>query len=180
MNKSLAFKEEAVLITDVPRALQDWMLHKESFMERLRQRGAVGSSIRVLQQDWGLPEPDETSALAIEQNSDALIREVLIGNHDKQWMFARTILPRQTLTGEQACLMQLENRSLGSVLFNDPSMRRSEFEIACFRRQSSWNTEIGIYAKRIFPDLWARRSVFYLNEKPLLLMEVLLPDLELL
>lgn len=111
-----------------------------------------------------------------------LIREVLIASQPRQWMFARTVFPRSLLAGKYECLAHLENRALGSVLFNDPDMKRGPFEFI------ELQPTMPLYKKTLDSGvslekntrMWARRSVFTLKENPLLLSEVFLPDLMLL
>jgi chorismate--pyruvate lyase len=74
-------------------------------------------------------------------------------------------------------LARLNNRSLGSVLFKDPTLYRSPFEIALFTQEMEWHQKVLSSVKRELSTLWARRSLFRIREKPLLLIEVFLPDL---
>lgn len=95
-------------------------------------------------------------------------------------MFARTVLPQHTLTGKHKQLARLKSRSLGSVLFKDPDMRRGSFEFASL---SAGDTDFDILHDTLTlqtTTLWARRSIFTLKEKPLLLTEIFLPDIETL
>jgi chorismate--pyruvate lyase len=174
------FVEQKRLINKIPPKLRDWILHKKSFMDRLRQKGLVDLSIQLLQQSWQSPDAEESHLLSIERLANVWVREVLIVSDQKQWMFARTVIPQNTLKDQELCLMNLGDRSLGSVLFNDPSMWRSEFELAYFTSELDWHKKIVSYTNKILPALWARRSIFMIKEKPLLLTEVFLPDTAML
>lgn len=162
---------------DIPNSYQEWVLYSGSFMQRLNQQGIVDAKIQVLQQRWLRPEAEERNLLSMGLNTQALVREVLIFSEKKQWMFARTVIPRNTLTGEERQLAHLEDRPLGSVLFKDPTMKRGEFEFACFHPGEKWHNKVTQIVKQIFPDLWARRSIFFLRDKSLLLTEIFLPDI---
>ena len=162
---------------DLPRNLNDWLSDPGSFMQRLRFYGANNPHVTVLKQNWRFPLLDEKVALDISGRAYALIREVLIQSPGKKWMFARTVFPRMTLTGKQQCLARLKTRSLGSVLFKDPSLERSEFEVMCIHPGHPWHTYISKEIKTTLPELWARRSLFRVKNKPLLLTEVFLPDI---
>ncbi len=164
-------------LQEIPPDLSRWILFPGSFMERLRQQGAKDPRVDVLQESWQYPLRDEKKQLNITSHSHALVREVLIYSNEQKWMFARTVIPRSTLTGEQQCLAHLQNRSLGSVLFNDPTMERSQFEVACVTPDLAWHTSILEKTKIAANELWARRSRFVLQNKPLLLTEVFLPDI---
>lgn len=160
--------------------LLSWLLYPGSFMQHLEQRGAILPHIKVLQQDWLAPLHDEREQLMMPRGIDALIREVLILSEGKLWMFARTVFPRETLTDEQEELAHLNTRSLGSVLFKDPTMQRSEFEIAKIDPDTTWHHIITQHTQQELGALWARRSRFMVQQKPLLLTEVFLPDIETL
>ena len=110
----------------------------------------------------------------------ALIREVFLYCDDEPWVFARTVIPRSTLTGKQKYLANLGSRPLGAVLFADPNMRRDHFEVACMRPEELLYT----HANQLHTDqnnidgpdfIWGRRSAFYLSNKPLLVNEIFLP-----
>ncbi len=90
------------------------------------------------------------------------------------WVYARSIFPVSTLKGKLRHLKTLGDQSLGSVLFKDPSMKRTVFEIAMLAQQS-------IDALKHCDSnrsLWGRRSKFFLHKKPVLVTEVFLPPLE--
>jgi chorismate--pyruvate lyase len=160
----------------VPADLSAWLSHKGSFMRRLKKYGVESAVIQVLTQSWFYPTQEESALLKIKPRQLVLVREVLITSPDAKWMFARTVLPRATLTGKERRLAHLKNRSLGSVLFKDPLLRRGEFEVACVRRGSAWYQKI-VNTQAIEADeFWARRSVFLINRKPLLLTEIFFPD----
>ena len=118
-------------LSDLPEKLGEWILHPGSFMDRLRHFGAKSPEVQLLHQSWQLPALNEKSILDMAESEQALIREVLIYSPGKKWMYARTVFPRKTLTGDESALSQLENRSLGSVLFNDPTIQRSPFDVVC-------------------------------------------------
>lgn len=93
-------------------------------------------------------------------------------------MYACTIFPARTLSGELKKLAHLKNKSLGSVLFKDPDLQRSQFEVMCF---AEGMPEHRIVTKHVAHDtstFWARRSLFTIQQKSLLLTEVFLPDIE--
>ena len=164
--------------TSLPASLRDWLMHPGSFMTRLKERGAQNPKIRVLQQGWQMPVIDERLQLKLPFRSYSWVREVLIASVDKPWMYARTIFPRQTLTGQQRQLARLKSRSLGSVLFKDPTLERTEFEFSTIQPGMKLHTKIGGIIELASVDLWARRSMFAVRGKPLLLTEVFLPEVE--
>lgn len=152
------------LKTVVPHEWQSWLLDSGSLTQRLVKRSQGNFRVEVVRQGWMRPTRSEANALGIDQRQCALVREVQLIGNDVPWVFARSIIPAQTLTGRERQLRMLGNRSLGSLLFTDPTMRRNPIEIS--RLQLQDKTEI-----------WARRSVFFLSNKPLLVTEAFLPEL---
>jgi chorismate--pyruvate lyase len=172
----LAWEKKSAWQKDgIARQWLDWLLYPGSFMQRLKQYSINDARIQVIQQSWQLPGYDERKLLDIYFRTYVWVREVIILSEERYWMYARTVFPKQTLTGQHLQLARLKSRSLGSVLFKDPALQRSEFEIACIKKGMDWHHRMEGYAGRCLPDLWARRSLFSAHSKSLLLMEVFFP-----
>lgn len=152
-----------------PRLWRRWLCDRGSLTKHLIAASENCFRVEVQQQDWLIPSRSEAKVLGIKHRQVALIREVKLIGNDQTYVVARTVIPAGTLTGKQKQLATLGNRSLGTVLFNDPSMRRGKFQISRLRNEPQ--KEGGSQS------LWARRSVFYLSNKPLLVCEVFLPVL---
>jgi chorismate--pyruvate lyase len=107
------------------------------------------------------------------QQTPVMIREVVLKGRGRPWVFARSILPMTTMTGRLAGLRTLSNQPLGELLFQDPSMTREPLEAACLPARI-----LSVPAALAAGDepLWARRSVFFLDQKPLLVSEVFLSE----
>ncbi len=159
---------------------QAWLLHTGSFMQRLVQHGVNDARIQVLSERWKQPRQEESVLLKMDSQIPVLVREVLIFNEQQSWMFARTVIPGDMLTGEEQALAHLKEHSLGSVLFKNPALQRSEFEIACLKHSMFLHAKAASAVDQSLPDLWARRSLFSLPGKSLLLTEVFLPDMMIL
>ena len=77
--------------------------------------------------------------------------------------------------GENDQLNDIGTEPLGNILFQDPTMRRGLIEIAHSTKKSQLTTLETLLNQKFDHSLWARRSFFYLNEKPLLVSELFLP-----
>lgn len=173
MNKTSYWQRSTNGIDAMPLALKPWLLYGGSFMDRLREYGVDDPQVQVLYQDWQEPLACEQDSLRVD--SQMLVREVLIVSNETVWMYARSVFPQTTLTGEYEQLAHLGNRSLGSVLFNDPTIKRGEFEIASFEKGNLWFEKVATQIHIDCQTLWGRRSLFDLKGKPLLLTEIFLP-----
>lgn len=151
--------------TDAPPQWRKWLLDPGSLTQRLVRASQGNFRVEVVRQEWGRPTRSEAKALGIPTRQRVLIREVQLIGNGQPWVFARTIIPASTLTGKQRKLNSLGNRSLGSVLFSDPTMRRGALQISRLQLITG-------------ATVWARRSVFRLSNKPLLVAEVFLPSLQ--
>lgn len=167
-------------LTELPMKLGEWILHADSFMDRLREYGANKPQVQLLRQTWQFPSLSEKRILQMTNRAYALIREVLIYSEGKKWMYARTVFPKKTLSGKDQSLARLKNRSLGSVLFKDPTIQRDPFDVVCLSNEMPFYHYVLEQAKITANELWARRSRFVLHNNPLLLTEVFLPDIQFL
>lgn len=164
-----------LLRSAVPAAIWPWLLDASSLTRRLQQACDGDFRVQVVQQRWELPLLSEARVLGIRSGRQALVREVRLRCGDQPWVFARTVIPAATLTGPQRRLGHLGERPLGGLLFRDPSMRRGELEIARIERGQPLFRLACAGLAALPPNLWGRRSLFFLRDKPLLVCEMFLP-----
>lgn len=152
-------------------ALRPWLLDRGSLTERLIRASKGQFEVKILFQGMGVPRLSEQRALALPARQRALIREViLLGNH-QPWVHARSIIPMKTLTGRLRKLRKLDNRPLGALLFSDPGMARGPIEISNLSMFEPWPSSVpSTYGSPV----QGRRSLFWLDDKPLLVSEVFL------
>ncbi|MDX2368776.1 MAG: chorismate lyase, partial [Colwellia sp.] len=86
-----------------------------------------------------------------------------------------SLLPLSSLTGAEQALANLGTQSLGQVLFNHPSLERKLIEVATFDLTSSVGKLARDLQLNMTHALWGRRSIFVLEDKPLMVAEVFLP-----
>ena len=165
----------------IPEKVKQWLLDDSSLTLRVKNHCQNNVpedfSVRVLSQGIAHPLHDELQCLNLEKHQEALIREVLLFCGQTPLIYARTIIPQQTLTGEQKKLADLGNRPLGEFLFSQPDLQRDVMQITLLSQghQLFDSAVINLPSK---PDsIWARRSIFRLKHKPLLVAEVFLPEI---
>ena len=116
-------------------------------------------SVQVLWQGWRKLNQQEASLLGCSGNHKiAWCRDVVLKVQGKPRVYARTCMPKSTLTGDECQLKNWGSKSIGAYLFNHPHMRRGE--MSAYRIP---HNELSLS--------WARRSVFYLQQKPVLVTE---------
>ncbi len=157
----------------LPRAQHEWVLDRGSLTKRLILASKGEFKVVVLSQGWDYPTLDESIALAMPRRTLAWVREVELRCYDAVWVVARSVIPATTLTGKERVLMNLGNKPLGDFLFSSNTMRRGPLQIThkqgrLFKPSKTLKQHLAISA---------RRSVFYLHNKPLLVSEFFLPGL---
>lgn len=148
-----------------PLCWQRWLTDRASLTQHLLNASDGKFRVEVVRQGWARPTRSEALTLGIPLRQLALIREVHLLGNDQVWVYARSIIPASTMTGRERQLSHVGNRSLGSILFSDPTMHRGPLQISRLRLSNQ-------------QTVWARRSKFFLSGKPLLVCEVFLPALE--
>ena len=155
-----------------PRALQPWLRETGSLTDRLRRYSGDRVRVEVLRQGVGVPRLDELSALDCPPRSRALIREVLLHAGAEPAFFGRTVIPLADLQGRLGHLRYWGSASIGSYLFDQPSLERGELHFCLVAPGQSGGREIESRGRA----LWGRRSRFGLYRGRILVSEYFLPD----
>ena len=154
--------------------LLSWLLDPSSLTARLSEC-CEHFRVEVLGQEIQACSIEE-STTDIDVAEQVLVREVLLYCDDVPQVFARSLLPLKSLTGEEQQLAHLGNQSLGQVLFSNKNLYRKSIEISAF----SPSSEVSKLARHLeLPSqtqLWGRRSTFMLHDKPLMVAEIFLPN----
>jgi len=163
----------------VPAALRPWLVDPHSLTARIRARcSAFG--VEVLEQRLACPQVDEAAALGLPVGERAWLREVLLHANGVPVVYARSVLARGRQGGASHLFHGIGNRPLGAALFSDPRISRQPLHCARLdRRDARYHRLAGKVAGRIdLPaSVWARRSVFRLSGRSLLVSEIFLPGI---
>ncbi len=156
--------------------LRAWITDRGSLTARIVDHFA-DFNLRRLQQTRAQPLADERRALGIRRTERVVLREVLLRDAGRALVFAHTVVHPRDLRGAWRGLSRLGSRPLAEMLFHDPTVSRMPIE---YRRIDGRHRlcQLACAAAGIERQaLWARRSVFLKNGRPLLVTEVFLPDL---
>ncbi len=153
------------------------MYEKHSLTSRLKRRCPNRFSLRLLDQRLDRPLPDERACLNLPVRRVAVIRQVQLLCDNTPFVFARSVIPLATLNGAQRQLAHLGTRPLADVLFASRSMHRGEMEFARLRADQQLHTQAVAALDHHTGEIWGRRSLFSLKNKPLLVTEVFSPEL---
>jgi len=177
LNEPLWRPQSRVPPASIPRDILSWLTEPDSLTRRLQLTCDGRFEVQVVSQGRARPLMNEARALGMGHAACGFIRQVRLLCDGRPWVFARSVIPARTLTGRQRRLARLGRRPLGALLFSDPTMRRDEMEIACLRRGQGVFVEATRGLRRTPDAIWGRRSVFYLEGKPLLVSEIFLPGI---
>jgi chorismate--pyruvate lyase len=162
--------------------LRHWLLDDGSLTRRLRKICNGDFRVKLIHQGRARPMANEAQRLGIGFQQQVFSREVLLYCGPRAMVYARTVIPANTLKGRLNRLAYLGEKPLGEILFTDPHIRRGELEIARLRPdellfEKACRTEP--YAQPLaVTGIWARRSVFLYHDKRLLVSEIFLPNTE--
>jgi len=170
----------ATLLHLNPR-VSGWILDSSSLTQRIKDYcdcyNLGGFRVRVINQGMAFPSHDERFRLNIKNRRYALIREVVLYCGDLPLIYARTVIPSATLTGPQKQLALLGTRPLGAFLFSQPDLHRDAMEVAVLHRGQQL-FDLAVRHSTLKADhINARRSIFRLKDKPLLVAELFLPTI---
>ncbi len=158
----------------VPRALRGWLTDRGSLTRRLQARH-VDFCVRPVARGLARPFPDETHLLSVPPQTQAYVRDVLLFGDGRARVFAHSVLPRAALRGAWGGVTQLGAKSLGEVLFTDPRIQRLGLYMRRLDARHPLYRAAQRHTRIDVRQLWARRSVFCLDGRPLLVTEVFLP-----
>ena len=145
---------------------QNWLLNIESLTERLTQC-CTEFTVDVLSQISTEPQSDELTLIQQPEQSEAVVREVVLRGDSHPWVFARSVFP-EALT--QDVLNDIGDQPLGKLLFNDPRFQRQPFMVSVFQADAEFVAHLlalGVVSVAQLAmhfeqhqGIWARRSVF--------------------
>lgn len=160
----------------IPPDLMPWLTEPDSLTEKLQMAFPGSFRVDVLWHDFAQPTQEEKERLALPGDEPVLIREVCLYCNEIPRVFARSIIPADTLEGGNESLKTFGAQSLGALLFSHPRSIRGEFELAQAELSPGFATELGASIEE-GAKVWGRRSSFLLRNKPLLVAEFFLPSL---
>lgn len=116
---------------------------------------------------------EERKRLEIKPRQMALVREIKMGNGEKDWMFARTLVPNRTLNGSARRISYLNETPIGQILFGRNGAIRQSMQVSL----SHELPKIMFDSDVLLPHaLWQRQSIFLFPSGPLMVTELFLPD----
>ncbi|AFH93542.1 TPA: chorismate lyase [Providencia stuartii] len=142
----------------VPENVLDWLHELGSMTKRLEQHCQRVTVVPYTQRYVTQEALSEEEAACLPVSEYYWLREVIMYGDNIPWLLGRTLIPQETLTGEDRKLIDIGAVPLGRYLFSHDNLSRDYIHIG----QQNLR--------------WIRRSLLRLSEKPLLLTELFLPE----
>ena len=166
-------------IHQAPRKWQSWLSDTGSLTQKIEQ--AIGQKLEVLVlRDCRQNLNSDESRYFHLQTKRCRIREVVLCSNGIPLVMARSVIPTLSSGGSNQAVLRLGTKPLGAVLFSKTrkrSKKKSLREIARVNKRSSlWQQCYQKYQELPSP-LWARRTLYTLKGRPLLVCEIFLPEL---
>ena len=162
-----------------PRAnsgFMHWLRDHGSLTQRIAQR-CERFSVRNVRDGLARIALDESALLGIAPQQLAWSREVFLCADDSPVVFAHSACAASELRGAWLALRGLGSKPLGALLFSHPLVVRQPLHYKVLRSHHPLYRRATTLLVDAPDRLLARRSLFYLNNSPLLVTEVFLPDI---
>ena len=147
--------------------------HRGSLTQRFEEVMGVKPRLTRLKQKREFVSREERALLPIAARELALVREIKMAKGEKDWMFARTVIPNSTLSGSARRLANLKDAPIGKILFSRNGAERVSLTLELTNHFP--NSLKHLRASLDYP-LWRRRSIFEFDSGPILVTELFLPD----
>jgi chorismate--pyruvate lyase len=158
----------------VPEALRPWLAEPGLLTARVRAACGEATTLRLLRLDRAPLDARLRGTLGVDDDR-CLLREVEIGCGATRWIFAQSVFPQSTVE-RYPWLSELGDRGLGESLARIEDVRRDPLEYLelppahPLARSACDTAATG-------RSLWARRAIYRLGGRPILVQEVFLPGL---
>lgn len=159
--------------------LAPWLRDRGSLTQRIQQR-CTNFAVRNLCDGLARIALDESALLGLAPHQLAWSREVFLYADGQPVVFAHSALAAAHLRGVWSEVRTLGSKPLGALLFAHPLVERKPLHYQALPGTHRLYRRAAALQHDLPHRLWARRSLFYLGDAPLLVTEVFLPGILLL
>lgn len=161
----------------VPPRVRDWIGLRSSMTARIHAVAGTRIDVEVLRQQVGRLHPDERHFFTDQPGRHGTVREVCLSAGGLPLLIARSTLTSRRLQ-EHPTIRELGNHALGSLLF--AGGKASPWTVREMIHLGADSPLFPLVRKRhrgVQAHYWARRTLFWLFDEPLLVTEIFLPEL---
>lgn len=151
-----------------------WLSRPGMLTKGLRQLGQV--NIRILNESASPISEEESLALNCHYPQLIWVREIIMDIDNIPCVWARSITPIKSSHSVWRGVRHLNTRPLAEILYDDPRITRSHFAITTIQAPSILYRSLQhFFPESVIQQNYARRSIFYKNNEPLMVTECFLP-----
>lgn len=159
-------------LAELSGAEHHWLFLPGALTPRLKALGEY--SIEVIEQFYGVLNPEEAQALDVAPDTTGWVREVVMKLDGEACVTARSLTSEPALSGDWADLKGYGGRPLAEILYTCEQTLREPFQCAVLASSAPLAALSYRYAPQA-KRLLARRSRFTRNGTALLVSECFLP-----
>jgi len=153
-----------------------WLRDHGSLTRRIQQR-CEHFEVKPSHNGLARVAYDEAALLSFQFDTYAFSREVFLCADNTPVVFAHSTCASKHLRGTWKSMLGLGNRSLGTLLFTHPLVKRHPLHFKALQPHHPLYQSATVVLDKPPSRLWARRSLFTLHGAPLLVTEVFLPEI---
>jgi chorismate--pyruvate lyase len=158
------------------RRLRDWLVSAGSLTRRIKSAHA-DFRVRRLRQLAARPNRDEVEVLGLRADRLALVREVVLFGDGRPLVYGHSVVALRHLDGPWRAVVGIGSRPLAEALYSDPAIRRDALAYCRLDVRHALHRRVSADVGTMPATLWARRSLFWRQEAPLMVTEVFLPEI---
>ena len=150
-----------------------WLIQADSLTARLERVGGEKMALKLLSADWQKPIAEEQTWLSEIKPDDMIwVREIVHTYQEQPWVWARTLIPETTIKATNIDAKTTE--PIGRILFREPTLKRDPFAWARLSAEHPYTDMMRAHHCDLSSLPWLRRSVFWYQGYPLLIVEAFL------
>jgi chorismate lyase len=161
----------------LPPRVRDWVGLGTSMTARIQTVANAPIDVEVLRQRIGRLHPDERHFFTDPPGLHGTVREVCLSARGVPLLVARTTLTSRRLQTHPT-IRELGNHALGSLLFaGGKASPWTAREVIRLGADSPLFALVRRRHRGVQAHYWARRTLFWLFDEPLLVTEIFMPEL---
>jgi len=138
-----------------------WLLERGSLSRRFEEK-CENLTVKMLFNEMISAREVTIEEKELLSDTDCLLREVILLGDEQEWVIGRTLIPEASLDEQPHNLVQQGTIPLGLTVFSVEGVSRDALQLG-------W---VNLPNQRLI----ARRSRLWMNNKPMLVAELFLPD----
>ncbi|MES2212421.1 MAG: chorismate lyase [Pseudomonadota bacterium] len=164
---------------DIPQPARAWLQHSGSLSQQYTRVTGLSMQISLRAEGMSLPFEQECAVLKVGVDEKLWVRRTHLGTNTRMFSYARVVVSEKAFAQHERRWRELGTQLLGDAfLYTVAGLRRSPFTLYQVIPSDALHQEAWVALSQPHEPtepLWARQSILYLEDAPVLLTEVFLP-----